>query len=122
VDGKLIEHDRIIAGHALTADQEVSLDIIQSRDVQLDAAQAYQVACRGCVGAAGDECAMHGHRLRRVFNAAGAAEASVRAQRIICIAMRRSAALDARAIPTQHAIEQAHLAGVRNVGFDPVTI
>jgi len=47
VHGKLIYDDHVIAAHALTADQEVGLDIIQPRDLQEDAAQADQIARRG---------------------------------------------------------------------------
>ena len=75
--GKLIHDGRVIAVDALAADQEVGLDIIQARDMQYDAAQACQVTRRGWAGAAGDERAVHGHRLSRVFNSTGAAETPV---------------------------------------------
>jgi hypothetical protein len=65
---------------------------------------------------------MHRHRLSGVLYAAGYAEPTVSAQRMVGGAMRRGAAADVRGIPTGDFIEQAHARPMRNVAFDPAAV
>ena len=67
-----------------------------------DAAHAGQIARRAArASVGGQQCAVHRHRLRRVFDAAGGAEPAVRAQRIVGSAVAARAADDALPIPVQ---------------------
>jgi hypothetical protein len=61
---------------------------------------------------------MHGHRLRRVFDAGGRAQPAFGAQRIGRIGMADCATGNGRWRPIDHAIEQAHAALMRNAGGD----
>jgi hypothetical protein len=62
------------------------------------------------------------HGLRGVLHSAGGAEPAVGAQRIIALPMAARAAADARLVPTQHLIEKAHAAAMRNMTLDPGAI
>ena len=68
------------------------------------------------------QCAMHGHRLSRVFYAARDAQSTIRAQWIIGRAMSAAAAADMLRIPFDHFVEQAHAATVRDVPLDPSSV
>jgi hypothetical protein len=65
---------------------------------------------------------VHGHRLRRVFNPAGDAEAAARAQRVIGSTVSTAAAADMLRIPVDNLLEQAHAAMVGNILFDPEAV
>ena len=82
-------------------------------------AHAGRDACAACCGLCRDQGAVHGHGLRRVFDAAGGAEPAVGAQRIVGGAVAAAAAADPLGIPVEHLVEEAHAALVRDVPLDP---
>jgi hypothetical protein len=63
--------------------------------------------------------AVYCHSLRRVLDPAGGAQAPMGAQRVVRLAVGRAGAADARRIPGQYGIEQAHAPLVGNVLLDP---
>jgi hypothetical protein len=62
---------------------------------------------------------MDRHRLRRILDAAGCAEPSMSAQRMIGAAVGAASAADPLRIPIEHLVEQAHAAAMWDSRFDP---
>jgi hypothetical protein len=63
--------------------------------------------------------AVHGHGLRRVFDATGGTESAVSAQRVVGGAVAAGATLDALLIPCLNRFEQAHAPLMRDVVGNP---
>ena len=70
----------------------------------------------------GNERAVHGHGLRRVFDSAGYSQAALRAQRMVRQAVSAAAAADMLRIPFDDLVEQTHAAVVGNIPFDPGSV
>ncbi len=78
-----IQNRIVVARLTLGFHAQIRGDVIQTRHAQFNRAHAGQVtSTRRAVGSS-QQCAVGRHRLRGVFNAAGRAQAAVRAQRII---------------------------------------
>ena len=74
---------------------QIGLHIVESCDVQANAANARENACeRFGIVRIGDQRAMHRHRLGGEFNAAGDTKTAVRPQRVIGRAVTAAAAGD----------------------------
>jgi hypothetical protein len=65
---------------------------------------------------------VHRHGLGGVLDAAGGPETPVQAQRVGGASVAGAAAADARRVPGEHFIEQAHGALVRDVLLDPLVV
>src|SRR5690606_20561388 len=61
---------------------------------------------------------MHRHRLRAVFAQMHRAQLAIAAQRMVRIAMPPGTQADAGLIPLEHLVPQAHVALMRDQGFD----
>ena len=61
---------------------------------------------------------MYGHRLRRIFNAAGRPQPLRRTQGIVRLPVAAGPTVNLPAISGQHGIEQIHAALMRNPGGD----
>jgi hypothetical protein len=119
---KIVERAAPVSGNQRGLANQVALDIVEPQCAEPNVAQAGQESDPGSEGIAADERAMHGHRLRRVFDPTGNAQAAVRAQRMIGVEVRQAAAADVLRIPLNDFIEQAHAAAMGNVAFDPAAI
>ena len=86
--------------------------------MQGHAADAGQITLARCSVRAGEQRSVDGHRLRRVFDAVGSAEAAFGTQRIGRVAMAGGETFDPAVVPGHHRLKQAHAALVRNAGGD----
>ncbi|QKV58312.1 MAG: hypothetical protein HT580_14880 [Dechloromonas sp.] len=118
IDGELVEDVVPVAGKALGGYAQFARQIVEAGNMQLHAAHAGQVALTRRFAGRGQQRAMHGHRLRRVFDAGGGAQPAFSAQRIGRVGMADGAAGNGRWRPVEHGIEQAHAALMRDAGGD----
>lgn len=121
--GKLIQDITAAAMDANRFDIEINCNIIQAGHVQHRSAHTDQKSgTRTRIALFRQQCAMHGHGLRGIFDTAGAAELLARTQRIRAQAVAAGAALDALRIPLDNLIEQAHIALMRDMRGYPCMI
>jgi len=105
-----------LAEQGLGADRQVFADVVEPFNMATDILEAGQEAWPA--GAAGDQGAMQGHGLGSVFNPAEADQARATAQRVVAVPMGAAEAGDLAPVPSRHAVEQHHLASVRQQGGD----
>ncbi len=94
---------------------ERTRQVVDALDLEFDPAQRNEVTRSGSAArGAGDEPAVHGHRLGAVLAQVQCAQAAVASQGMVHAPVRRRAHVDRRRIPRHDVVEQAHRARVRD--------
>ena len=115
---KLVEDVVGVAGEAFGTYRQRLRQCVEAVDMQGHAADAGQITLARCSVRAGEQRPVDGHRLRRVFDAVGSAQAAFGTQRIGRVGVAGGKTFNPAVVPGRYRVEQAHAALMRNAGGD----